>query len=930
MEAPERRDPETLLANAGWIRALARSLVSDANSADDIAQDTWVAALEHEPSHTRSMRALLATIVRNFARERHRRDARREAREQDIARPEALPSTAETVERFALHRRVVDAVESLDEPYRTAILLRYFDDLPPREIARRLDVSVRTVNTRLSRALEQLRARLDQAHGGDRESWLVTLMPLAREPSTSVPPAGGALAHLVGVGIMSTSIKVAVAIAVLLAVFFFPRGRAPSTSRNTSETAGTIASSIERTEKRVADEIPKARELAIASDDHGRGDALNADADASSSREIRGIVVDGRDQPVAGADVRVYFLPGSTFTYLNSMSMRADSRLVACTRSSASGSFVLALSSAGPFDVRVRDADHAETVEKEISPGRSLRVQLMRGASLSGRVERASDHAPVAGAAVVINDDNEDSSLGPAFEGTTDAAGSFEARGLHPGKILLQVIPERDMRQNVELTLLEGEERVQDVEVEKGPSVSGEVRDARTGRPIAGAEVSSWSFLHKTVRTDAQGRYSLEGIHRWHRSTIEARATGYGKLERTLDTQSLDASVVDFELLPGLCILGRVVSRSGEAVDAAHVLAIAVDSGAVDGPTDSLSARSDSDGRFALKNVRSDVEHVLFVRREGLASTTVALLRTKRSGEMIEVDNIVLAPASSIAGRVTNEHEKPVADAEIFIRARGAGPAGKTDATMRSTTSDDAGRFHFEDIEAGQYSLEFLRKGLRTLKDFEVELGESEARRDVHVVMESRLAITGRVLDPFGKGLPNAEVWVAVGARRQGFPRDDVEADTNEGGAFELDGLTPGAYALHVVPRGWFDVDGERWWLARANLAEIEAGAQDVVVQVARAAVIQGFVHERSGKPAAHAGIVAHDAQGLEVDSTFADADGRFELHVAERSTVDVVAYSSRPDPQTVSGYAPIESEIRASMHGVVAGAAGIDLRFSN
>jgi hypothetical protein len=37
--------PETLLEHATWLRRLAASLVGDPASADDLVQDTWVAAI---------------------------------------------------------------------------------------------------------------------------------------------------------------------------------------------------------------------------------------------------------------------------------------------------------------------------------------------------------------------------------------------------------------------------------------------------------------------------------------------------------------------------------------------------------------------------------------------------------------------------------------------------------------------------------------------------------------------------------------------------------------------------------------------------------------------------------------------------------------------------------------------------------------------
>jgi DNA-directed RNA polymerase specialized sigma24 family protein len=72
--------------------------------------------------------------VRSRAKDVHRDEARRGEREQRAARPEAQPSSAELSAQLELLRKLLDAVDRLDEPYRAAIGLRFFDDLPPRAI----------------------------------------------------------------------------------------------------------------------------------------------------------------------------------------------------------------------------------------------------------------------------------------------------------------------------------------------------------------------------------------------------------------------------------------------------------------------------------------------------------------------------------------------------------------------------------------------------------------------------------------------------------------------------------------------------------------------------------------------------------------------------------------------------------------------------
>src|SRR5262249_12998826 len=94
---------------------------------------------------------------------------RRAARERSSAAPEPLPATDEIVARATLQNEVSTALLALDEPYRTALLLRFFDDPKPGAIARRLGCPVEGVRTRVKRGLEAMRERLvaRRAHRSD-------------------------------------------------------------------------------------------------------------------------------------------------------------------------------------------------------------------------------------------------------------------------------------------------------------------------------------------------------------------------------------------------------------------------------------------------------------------------------------------------------------------------------------------------------------------------------------------------------------------------------------------------------------------------------------------------------------------------------------------------------------------------------------------
>ena len=207
---------QDLIAHDRWIRALARRLVSDDAAAEDLAQEAWLAAVERPPTKTGLTRAWLARVARNLNATRLRSDSSRSRREEVVARTERLLSTEELWEQEQTRRRVALAVFALEEPYRAAILHRYFQDLPPREIAEELSVSIAAVEGRLRRGLQKLRARLDRDFG-DRMTWCAALLPLT---GLTAGEATSATAATAGALIMGMKIKIGIAAVVAIGVAY--------------------------------------------------------------------------------------------------------------------------------------------------------------------------------------------------------------------------------------------------------------------------------------------------------------------------------------------------------------------------------------------------------------------------------------------------------------------------------------------------------------------------------------------------------------------------------------------------------------------------------------------------------------------------------------------------------------------------------------
>ena len=123
-----------------WLAQLARRLAGDATLADDACQEVWSAwSFGEEAGPTR--RPLLARALRRALWFSRRSDNRRKARERAAVPPEEpAAAAAELVAKAEDRRRAWDALLVLAEPFRSTLLLRFDENLPPSEIAERLGV----------------------------------------------------------------------------------------------------------------------------------------------------------------------------------------------------------------------------------------------------------------------------------------------------------------------------------------------------------------------------------------------------------------------------------------------------------------------------------------------------------------------------------------------------------------------------------------------------------------------------------------------------------------------------------------------------------------------------------------------------------------------------------------------------------------------
>ena len=166
---------EELLQHFNWTRRLAAVLVGDADRAEDLAQETWLAFLRRPPSPERPLRPWLSRVLRNRLRSEARRREAREDHEGRFAAESEQAIDDRLVERMDQHRRLVEQVMALEAKDRRVLVMYFFDGLSARQIAAREGVPHETVRTRLRRAIVRLRERLELKGGS---GWRVALAPL--------------------------------------------------------------------------------------------------------------------------------------------------------------------------------------------------------------------------------------------------------------------------------------------------------------------------------------------------------------------------------------------------------------------------------------------------------------------------------------------------------------------------------------------------------------------------------------------------------------------------------------------------------------------------------------------------------------------------------------------------------------------------------
>ncbi|MEN8151898.1 MAG: sigma-70 family RNA polymerase sigma factor, partial [Planctomycetota bacterium] len=753
----------------------------------------FLAALRGGTVPVRDTGKWLRGVTRNLARKWIRAESRRRRREDKPPASVAPASPEETAERLETETALTDSVRALPEPYRTVVVLRYFDGLSTAETAARTEAPEATVKTRLRRALEMLRDRLDGRYGG-RHAWLPLLIRVARpeDPVAAAATTGaatGAATLVAGGALMAKKILVVTVFAAVLAAV------AVSTLYPDLVNPGPAPHGGSGEPPVVADgDVPDA-----ATGEENASGASGTSGGIPADEAFRVVVRHFDGTPATGAKVRL--LGGEVKTLGDALADEAGTAVLRAT----GGAAVVHVTAPGA----VRERRHIDAIA-----GTEVVVELAEGSVISGKL--LFGEAPAAGVELWLS--SHDPRVGN-LSVVTDSRGAFRFSGLAPGAHVSLfagwdvTFIEPAGKNNVKLTAPATDLALRAL---RHPGIRGIVVDT-DGKPMEGARVlcsyrarQGGGGSHR-VATGPDGRFEARAsVGRTPIESVRIVATTPDGTRREV------LELVPTPPRPGNVDVGRIVMRAPRtfAFEVAGPESRPV-TGAVVVPADDLSrasAPTDAGGRTRLTVAGGTT--AVHVVASGLGHVEVPL-----PDDPAEPVPVRLPGGTLLTVRVKKRDGRPPLHLALEVRADARlmdgpetfawylFPRTGTSKPVATHQTDKATGLLFSLPMTGVVRVNGIRPGVRfrlvvrdTVADRELETREltldpREVRDEEFLLTIVDRTLVVVVTDHEGNPIPRAQVeaWTGRGA---------VSTSTTAEGRAEIPGLREEKVRVVVERRG--------------------------------------------------------------------------------------------------------------------------------
>jgi protocatechuate 3,4-dioxygenase beta subunit len=496
----------------------------------------------------------------------------------------------------------------------------------------------------------------------------------------------------------------------------------------------------------------------------------------------------------------------------------------------------------------------------------------------------------------------------PPLSGKTDAHGLIQFRGLPPaGSVQLNVEDDRYAQLTWENRILlprQSQVRADPIKLQAGASISGHVRFGPTGKPAAAVRVAAQSHQDSATQgwgeavTDADGVYHMHRLGPGKYNVALDLKGDWGKSWTARAVEGLDLKAgesrdgVDFELIEGALITGRVVGDGGEPIPNVPI--------GVYGPAHPKtsgwvqSSNTAADGTFTLR-VPGGAQDVYIQSGEPPSGYQMpqdkSQTTTVQDGKTASVEFRLAkaAPSAMVKGKVTGPDGNPIEGAaidllsnrETFMTGIGAlqSAADGTFETSAPTNARDKVRLR-------------ARKGnLATRGAAAIKPGQTQ----VELKLEANVlaSIAGRVVDGRGQPVAGAAIQLSEMTSMYGYGRE--VGITGDDGKFEIDQLfADGVYNVSASMKGW----GQSSIAGKLSLRPGEQTVQDDLVLRKRDALIAGILLDDDGNPVKGQRLqISGKATGTDMKTT--DDEGKFRDEVVAGDELRI--YVSITDGRTIT-----------------------------
>ena len=442
---------------------------------------------------------------------------------------------------------------------------------------------------------------------------------------------------------------------------------------------------------------------------------------------------------ISGASVTAYTVTNGSWSFVKSATTDASGNY---TISKLTGGNIYLLASSSSYQRKYYNnaTSQSQATAVKVVAGATtsgVNFSLLLGGSITGRVTRASDGAPISQLMIYAYD----ATWNPYNSAMTDSNGNYSMSGLPSGSFYIglspyslspttyapKYYPNSGTRGDaLRVAVLQGVTTPNiDLQLAQGRSISGRVVRESDGSGISGVSVSAsytddhagWrSSQNVNATTDSQGYYALQNLS--PRKYVVSTSNSQGYVDEIYNNAAAtvaatpvevladaDTTNIDFSLAQGGFITGKVTvdSSTGAGVSQSSVIVY-------DTNWDEISIRTtDSSGNYrigALKPgnyyvgmsgsslLQSEVSDKYYndsVIRSGATPVTVA-----PNGETSNI-NFIIPSGGSVSGKVVRSLDQtPISG--VMVKAWDNGWK-----QIKSAITDDSGNYQITGLAPGKY-----------------------------------------------------------------------------------------------------------------------------------------------------------------------------------------------------------------------------------